>query len=122
MRKRFSLKVYSWGFLALASVSFFACATPTVLTRPGHEVKILTALNAQEASGLQEVSVVECFVPDQALAFDEGCKNELRNSAAARGGSFLVIESRDQIFCVDSISTVSRPCGIRMIGRVYKKK
>ena len=101
---------------------FTSCATPTSLTKSGLDVKIIGPLSPANNAAHAEVCVVECHVGDQSLKFDESCKNEMRNLAGARGGQYIVIESRDQTFCVDSLSPNSRPCGIRMIGRVYRRK
>lgn len=108
------------GFLGV--FLFSSCSTPTALTDSGYRVKMINGLSPSESAYYQELSVVDCFVPEQSLPYDEGCKNELRNQAAIRGGQYLVVESREHTFCLDSISSVSRPCGIKMVGRVYRKK
>lgn len=95
------------------------CATG-ILTDAGAKVAIVNTISATEVTNFVELGSVECEKRSDLEADpSESCKNDLRNSAAIKGATLVVIENIDHGKCLWPDD--AKDC-YKIHGRAYRSK
>ena len=93
------MKFVQCVFAFAAIVGLFGCATPVKLEAGADKVQLVEYIKPELRDKLVEIDQVKCQLGENARTRDaniEGCQNTLRNEAAKRGGTIVLLNKQER--------------------------
>lgn len=113
------------------AVGLIGCESAVKLDGSGERVQLVDYIKPDERSKLVEVDQVNCKLGENGLSWSlnvEGCQNQIRNLAAVKGGSLVLVTAQDtkryEMGTGMKLMAQTNHCEncVEMRGVVFKKK